>query len=239
VASLHTQPVLAPLADRLQRDGAPTPGHAELAAGASGVAEGMATATVVFFVGVYGAAQPGAYPHVVLRMVAFRHRRRARATLFRIGEELTRWLAGRAVAMAIVGVLVTTGLLLLKIPLAWALGGLAGLLTFIEYLGAFVSAAPAMLVAFTRGPTYAIWVAVLFTTAHILEGYVLTPLLVRRTVRFPPAYTLGAQVVLGALYGAIGLTFATPIMIIGTVLVRKLYIDRRDAREARIGTHAA
>jgi predicted PurR-regulated permease PerM len=117
--------------------------------------------------------------------------------------------------------------------MAWALGALAGLLTFVEYLGAFVSAAPAMLVAFTRGPTHALWVAVLFTVAHILEGYVLTPLLVRTTVRFPPAYTLAAQAVLGSIYGVPGLTFATPILIVGTVLVKKLYLERRDARQAR------
>jgi predicted PurR-regulated permease PerM len=233
LGSLHDKPGLAPLAERLQDGAAPAPGHAELAAGAAGVVEAFGGCIVVFFVGLYGAGQPDAYPRVALHLIPRRQRRRVRAALDRIGAELTRWLAGRAVAMAVVGVLVTVGLLLLKVPLAWALGALAALLTFVEYLGAFVSAAPAMLVAFTRGPTYAIWVAVLFTAAHILEGYVLTPLLVRTTVRFPPAYTLAAQAVLGAIYGVAGLTFATPIMIVGTVLVKKLYIDRREAREAR------
>ena len=233
LGALHNKPALAPVADRLREGAAPAPGHADIAAGATGLVEAFGAAIVVFFVGIYGAAQPEAYPKVVLAMVPHAHRRRVRATLYRTGAELTRWLAGRVVAMAVVGALVTVGLLLMKIPLAWALGGLAALLTFIEYLGAFVSAAPAMLVAFTRGPTYAIWVAVLFTAAHILEGYVLTPLLVRTTVRFPPAYTLAAQAVLGAVYGVAGLTFATPILIVGTVFVRKLYIERREAREAR------
>ena len=76
----------------------------------------------------------------------------------------------------------------------------------------------------------------LYGDAHVLEGYVLTPLLVRTTVRFPPAYTLAAQAVLGTIYGVAGLTFATPILIVGTVLVKKLYIDRREAREARADT---
>ncbi len=232
LATVRGTPALAALVDRLQHGALPAAGHPDLAAGATGIVEALGSAIVVFFVGVYGAAQPAAYPRVVLMLVPVAHRRRAYVTLVRTGAELTRWLAGRAVAMAVVGVLVTGGLLILKIPLAWVLGGLAGLLTFVEYLGAFASVAPAMLVALSRGPTYAIWVAVLFTVAHILEGYVLTPLLVRTTVRFPPAYTLAAQAVLGAIYGVAGLTFATPILIVATVLVRKLYIDRREARDA-------
>lgn len=228
LGTLRSKPGLAPLVDRLQHGAAPAPGHADLAAGASGVMEALGAAIVVFFVGVYGAAQPAAYPRVVLKLVPREHRRRTYVALSRVGTELTRWLAGRAVAMAVVGVLVTAGLLLLRIPMAWALGGLAGLLTFVEYLGAFASAAPAMLVALSRGGTYAIWVAVLFTVAHILEGYVLTPLLVRTTVRFPPAYTLAVQTLLGAVYGVAGLTFATPILIVGTVLVKTLYLERRD-----------
>jgi predicted PurR-regulated permease PerM len=236
--SLHSKPALGPIIDRIWQGAAPSPGHAELAAGAGGVVEAFGACIVIFFVGIYGAAQPDAYPKVVLRLAPRKQRRLVRATLSRIGADLTRWLAGRAVAMVTVGTLVTAGLLLLRVPLAWALGTLAALLTFVEYLGAFVSAAPAMLVAFARGPTYALWVAVLFTSAHILEGYVLTPLLVRTTVRFPPAYTLAAQAVLGAIYGVIGLTFATPVMIVATVLFRKFYIERRDARDARTGADA-
>jgi predicted PurR-regulated permease PerM len=224
--SLHAKPALAPVADRLEHGVAPPAGRAELTAGASGIVETFGAAIVVFFVGLYGAAQPDAYPRVLLRVVPRRGRPRAEATIHAMAADLTKWLAGRAVAMAVVAVVVTSGLLVLKIPLAWALGTLAGLLAFIEYLGAWISAAPAMLVAFTRGPTYAIWVAVLFLAAHVLEGYILTPFLVRTTVRFPPAYTLAAQAVLGAIYGAVGLTFATPILIVGTVLVKKLYIER-------------
>src|SRR5262249_4859119 len=41
--------------------------------------------------------------------------------------------------------------------------------------------------------------------------------------RFPPAYVLALHVVLGAVFGGLGLTFATPVMIVVTVLVRALY----------------
>jgi predicted PurR-regulated permease PerM len=237
--ALHGKPGLAPIADRLEQGGVPGGDHtATVAAGAGGVLQAGATMVVVFFLGVYGAAQPDAYPGSALLLVPRRHRGRVKLALHHAAEELTRWLAGRLVAMTIVGLLVTGMLLLMRIPLAWLLGALAGLLTFIEYLGAYASAAPAMLLAFTRGPINAVWVGVLFTAIHMLEGYVLTPLLVRRAVRFPPGYTLSAQVVLGAIYGVAGLTFATPTLVISAVLVKQLYIDRRDRVLRRGARHA-
>ena len=190
---------------------------------------------VVFFIGVYGAAQPETYPRIAVTLVPAAHRARARALLSQIGADLTRWLGGRAVAMAIVGVLVTVGLLVMRVPLAWALGAFAALLTFVEYLGAFVSAAPAMLVAFARDPlclSRGSPVFALHTAVQDLAADVPTPFLVRTTVKFAPAYTLAAQVVLGAIFGVVGLTFATPAMIVMTILVRRLYIEA-PAREPR------
>ncbi len=57
----------------------------------------------------------------------------------------------------------------------------------------------------------------------------LGPLLVRTTVRIPPAYTLAAQLLLGTIFGAMGLTFATPILIVATVLVKQPYLNRSSA----------
>ncbi len=208
------------------------PDTAHLVTGASGAFEAVGALVVVFFIGAYGAAQPEAYESVVLQLAPPAHRARARSLIHDIGGQLTRWLGGRAVAMAVVGVFVTIGLLVMKVPLAVPLGLLAGLLTFIEYLGAFASAGPAILLAFTRGPSYAVGTAILFTVAHIIEGYALTPLLVRTTVKFPPGYTLGAQVLLGAVFGVAGLTFATPVMITATVLVRDLCLEPRANRDA-------
>ncbi|HEY6463716.1 MAG TPA: AI-2E family transporter [Polyangiaceae bacterium] len=202
----------------------------KLLAGAGGALELLGAFVVVFFLGVYGAAQPDAYSRVVLALVPPAHKHRASLVLGEMGKELTRWLAGRVVAMLVVGILVTVGLYILRVPLAGTLGALAGVLTFVEYLGAFASAAPALLLGLSRGVGTAAGVAVLFTIAHVLEGYVLTPFLVRTTVRIPPGYTLAAQILLGSIFGIAGLTFATPITILGTVLVQRLYIERQQRR---------
>ncbi len=116
--------------------------------------------------------------------------------------------------MLFVGISCAVAFLLLGVPLAIPLAVLAGLLTFVEYLGAIASAVPAMLLAFTNGPLRALWVGLVFTGLHLIEGYLLTPLLARNTVRLPPAVTLVGQALLGALVGSVGLTFSTPLLVV-------------------------
>lgn len=235
--ALRRTPALTRLAEMMDgRVPARLPPASSLAAGAGGALEALSGLVLVFFIGLYGAAAPGAYPRVVLALVAPEHRARAETLLDDLGASLTRWLGGRAVAMVSVGVMVTIGLYALGIPLAGVLGVLAGWLTFVEYLGAVASALPAMLLALSRGPQFVLGVGVLFVAAHVLEGYLLTPLLTRSTVRIPPAYALAAQIVMGSVFGVLGLTFATPVILIGTVLAKHLVL--RPRRERTTATRA-
>ena len=66
-------------------------------------------------------------------------------------------------------------------------------------------------------PTTALWVLLLYTGIHLVEGYVLSPLLARVSVHFPPALTITGQVILSALLGVLGLTFSTPLLVVAVV----------------------
>jgi predicted PurR-regulated permease PerM len=191
-----------------------------------GSTEALGGVVVVFFIGLYGAFQPQAYVRGVLALVPPERRARAAEVLTHTGSTLTRWLIGRVVAMIFVGVTTTIGLHFLHVPLAFGLGVLAGLLAFVEYIGAVASGLPPMLLALASGGiTRAVWVVVLFTGVHIIEGYVLTPALARKAVHFPPAFTLGSQVLFGSIFGVIGLTFATPTCVVIATVVQMLYIE--------------
>jgi len=181
----------------------------------------MGGLVVFFFVGVYGALDPESYATIVLWCVPGPQKRRTQRILSRSMQNLERWLLGRLVAMLFVGVASGIAFVILHVPLALPLAVFAGLLTFVEYVGAFASAVPPVLLAFSQSPAHALWVALVFTVLHIIEGYVLTPLLAKTAVRFPPAGTLASQAVFSALIGPLGLTFATPLMIVGVTAVRE------------------
>lgn len=175
---------------------------------------------VMFFIAVYGAAQPSLYADSIVALTPVRDRARVEKVVRSVNENLTRWLVGRLVAMAFVAVTTTIAFTLLGVPMALLFGLFAGLMTFVEYAGALLSGIPPFLFAFTVSPTTALGVGIVFTVLHIIEGYVLTPLLARTTVKLPPAWTLALQALLGFLAGPMGLTFSTPLFVVAVSAVK-------------------
>lgn len=199
----------------------------------------VAGLVVIFFVGVYGAAEPRSYTRTALALVPEAERSRVEHALDQAASQLGSWLLGRLVAMAFVAVSCAVAFSLLGLPLALPLALLAGLFTFVEYVGAIASAIPAILFGLTVGVATALWVGVVFTALHVIEGYVLTPLLAKSTVRIPPAYGLASQVVLSALVGPLGLTFSTPLLVVVATLYQELRAHRVEAGLAARGGRGA
>lgn len=178
----------------------------------------VAGAVICFFVAVYGAADPKGYERALLALVPAERRGLTRAIVNEASRDLEHWLLGRLVAMIFVGVTCAVTFIALGVPLAIPLAVLAGLLTFVEYIGAVASAIPAVLLGFTHSALTAFWVGIVFVGIHVIEGYLLTPLLARNTVRLPPAATLVGQSLLGALVGPIGITFSTPLLVVAVAV---------------------
>jgi len=180
---------------------------------------------IILFVGIYFAAQPRIYIEGIITLAPFSKRARTREVLSEIYATLSQWLAGKLLSMLVVGVASTAGLLLLDVPLALVLGILAGLLDFVPYVGPIMAGVPAVLVAFSESPATALYVVLLFVFIQTAEGYLLLPLVERRTVSLPPALTIMMQALLGAMWGFAGVALATPIAAVAAVLVSMLYVQ--------------
>jgi predicted PurR-regulated permease PerM len=174
---------------------------------------------------IFLAMQPELYRDGALLLLPPERRDRLRGVLGDAGRALRWWLVGRGTAMAIVALLTGIALALLGIPLVLPLALLAGVLTFVPYVGPLLAAAPAVLVALSISPTQALIVAALYWGIQLTENYVVTPLVQGRAVSLPPALLLVAQVALGILWGGLGLLLSTPITVAGIVLVQALYLQ--------------
>ncbi len=187
---------------------------------------------VITFVGIVMAGSPGPYRRGLLALLPARNVARGREVLDRLYDTLWWWLLGRLISMAIIGVTTTVGLWLLGVPLAFVLGLLAALLSFIPNIGPILSAVPAVLLAFAQGPRQALWVVLLYAGVQTVESFVLAPVIDRKTISLPPAFTIFAQLVLAALGGLLGVALATPLAAVAVVLVTLLYVQdvlgRRD-----------
>jgi predicted PurR-regulated permease PerM len=198
---------------------------AQLSGFVFGLADFLVALAVFFFVGVFGAAEPDVYRAGLLHLVPPSRRDRAAQALGAITANLRWWLAGQVFMMIAIGIMTGLGLWLLGIPLPLLLGLLAGVLEVVPYLGPWLSFIPAVLMALVVGPWHVVFVTVLFLGIHILEGYVLGPLVQRKAVRLPPALTLVAQVLLGTLLGLLGLFVAAPLTAAVVVGLKMLYVQ--------------
>ena len=127
--------------------------------------------------------------------------------------------------MAAIATVTAAGLAVIGVPLAIALGVLAGLLNFIPYLGPMLSFAPALLLALPEGAMATLWTLGLYVFVQALESYLLSPMLAQRTVWLPPALTILAQVAAGLVFGWMGIVLAAPLTAVALVLVKMLYVE--------------
>lgn len=179
---------------------------------------------IILVLGVFLAADPATYRKGLRALFPPERRQAVDHVLDELCGVLRGWLLAQLGSMAVVGVLTALGLWALGIPLVVALGLLAALLTFIPNLGPILSAVPAVLLALAADPITAVWVVLLYVGVQVVEGNVTTPLIQQRTIDLPPALTIFMQLLLGVLFGLLGLALAVPLTAVGITLVQTLYV---------------
>lgn len=139
-----------------------------------------------------------------------------------IGEtshRISRYLLTIALLNIGFGILIGVGLWLLAVPYSALWGVLAGLLRFVPYIGAVLSAAAPTFLAFALFPNWYTWVAVLglFVFSDQLIGGFIEPIVVGHRVGVSPVAVLIAAIFWGWLWGPVGLLLAVPITVCLTV----------------------
>ena len=134
-------------------------------------------------------------------------------------QRISRYLLTSALLNVGFGLLIGVGLGLLQVPHAALWGVLAGLLRFVPYIGAVVSAAAPTFLAFAVFPNWYTALAVLglFVFSDQLIGGFVEPIVVGHRVGVSPIALLLAAIFWGWLWGPVGLLLATPITVCLTV----------------------
>ncbi|WP_083265258.1 AI-2E family transporter [Sinorhizobium alkalisoli] len=174
---------------------------------------------------IYLAARPRTYRQGFLKLLPHRWRSEAAKVIASATGALRVWLLGQFLAMITVGLATTLGLLALGIPSAIALGFLAGVLEFVPYVGAVLSAAPAIALGLVEGPTRALLVLGLYFAIQQAEGLLLAPLIQRKAVDLAPALAIFAIVAFGIVFGPMGVVLAAPLTVLSVVLVKTLWLQ--------------
>jgi predicted PurR-regulated permease PerM len=178
----------------------------------STVVGAVTSAVMIVVIGVFLAIEPRLYERGVAWMFPVDRRLHLYATLKEMGHTLRRLMAGRLLGMAVEGVGVWVLLAVGGVPMAALLGVLTGLFAFLPNIGSIISGVLIVLVGFSGGPDMGFYALGVYLAVQIVDGYLIVPTVAKRSVDLAPALILGAQLLLGAAFGLLGLMFADPIV---------------------------
>ncbi len=160
-------------------------------------------------------------------------RPRTREILVKMYHAIQKWFLGQLTSMTIIGVFSAVALSIIGIPFAVLLGLISGLISFIPFIGPVISVIPPALLGLTGGdPIQAVWVILAYLAIQAIESNLIQPIVMSRAVSLHPAIVVFALLIMGTLFGFVGLLLAVPLVAAGLVLVQELWISRMD----RIGT---
>ena len=154
-------------------------------------------------------------------------------TIDRMALTLRRLLAGRLIGMLFEGILIWIALTIGGVPMALVLGLIAGVLAFIPNIGAIITGVLMVAVGFSAGINTGWWAVATYFIVQNFDGYVVIPMVARRTVDMPPALTLSSQILASTLFGVIGLALADPM-----VAMIKVALERNSERAIGEGSAA-
>jgi predicted PurR-regulated permease PerM len=172
----------------------------------------------VIFIGAYLLVDAHRVEAAFLRVVPHDYRRDAKTLWDAAGYSLSKYLGGLALVLLIQGAISAFGLFLLGVPYALVLGAFVSVAAVIPYLGAWLSAIPAVIVALTVSPTTALLTALLFLGIQQLESNFLTPKIQGDTLHVHPILIFLAVIVGGGLGGILGVIVAVPALAVLRVL---------------------
>ena len=191
---------------------------------------GLTSLAMIFVLGLFLVIEPRLYERGVAWLLPVRERTHFYDVTSAMGATLRRLMFGRLIGMLVEGVATWVMLGLYGVPTAALLGIITGLLVFIPNVGAIISGVLMVLVGFSMGVDGGLYALAVYAVIQTVDGYIIVPMVAKRTVDLAPALVLGAQLLFGALFGILGLALADPIVAMIKVALEKNAL--RDARRA-------
>ena len=183
----------------------------------------IAYALLLLFGGVYLALSPDLYVNGPLRFTSASYKDRVLQFIERSGSSLRMWLSTQLLVVLINGAFAGLGLWAFGVDDAAALAMLAGLLSFIPYVGTIIAMMIGGLVTLPQGVVFALYALVVLGSTSIIEGYFVTPYIQSKTLSLPPVVLIFAIFAFTILFGTLGIILAAPLTVVSIAALDTFY----------------
>lgn len=179
---------------------------------------------LILITAYYMAIRPSPLVDGLVRLAPPPRRDHLRHVLARVRQSWIGWMQGIAIDMLVTGVMLYVALTLVGLDFAIFFAVLSALLVVVPYFGAIAGAVPPTLFALTDSPGKALLVLGAYVLVQQLESNVTIPVIMAQRVRLHPAVIAIGVVVVGQLFGFIGLFVAVPILSLIIIAVEEFWI---------------
>ena len=165
-----------------------------------------------------------------LRLLPEAWRPRAEDVMARVRTAWLGWMTAVGLDMVVLGGLLFLGLEIIGLNFAIGFAVFSAFMTVIPNYGSVISAVPPMLEGLAQAPTKALLVLIVYLIVNQIEGNLILPLIMARTVDMHPSVVSLGLLVMAALFGLIGVLIAIPLLSLAVILVEVLWIEPQEAR---------
>ncbi|HEU0025297.1 MAG TPA: AI-2E family transporter [Thermoleophilaceae bacterium] len=179
---------------------------------------------LILITAFYMAVRPEPLVEGLVSLAPPSRRAHMRHVLTRVRRAWIGWMEGVVIDMFITGVLTYGALTIVGLDFAIFFAVLSALLVVVPYFGAIAGAIPPVLFALTDSPGKALLVLGAYIVVQQLESNVTIPVIMSQRVRMHPAMIAIGVVVVGQLFGFVGLFVAVPILSLITIFVQEFWV---------------
>lgn len=156
----------------------------------------------------------------VKKIIPEKHKEKSLELFGRIDVSLSKFVRGKIILAAFVGVTITIALLILRVDFAIFIGIITGIADIIPYIGPFLGFVPAVFFAFLISPIKALWVSIIFLAVQWIGNNILAPKIIGDTTGIHPMVILLSIIVGGGVFGVLGMILAVPVVSVVIILVQ-------------------
>lgn len=197
-----------------------------------GLFNGLFALVTVLVFSFYMVAADRGMRQFISDLVPTKHQAFVSGLIIKIQNKMGLWVLGQLILSVFIFALTYIALSLLGVEYALFLALIAGLLEIIPYVGPFLSAIPAVFFALIQNPPLAIAVVILYVIIQKLEGYILVPKVMEKTIGTSPLVVLLALLIGFKLAGILGLLLAVPLAGAITVVIHEIFHEKSGATSA-------
>ncbi len=137
-----------------------------------------------------------------------------------ISSQLYKYVKGMLSVASVVFVCCTIGFSFIGLPSPLLFGFFCGITDLIPYVGPYIGGILAVIIAFSQNSLMGILAIIIIVVVQLLEGYVLQPVIMSKTMRIHPVTIMIGLVVFGYFFGIMGMVLATPIISLSKILLK-------------------